>query len=460
MAGTKGKGSTSAMIESVLRHSGLSTGLFTSPHLIDVRERIKLNGELVTEAKFLEHFWPTWEDMERGQVDMDTVGFFRFLSVLGLRLFAAERVDVAVIEVGIGGRVDCTNVFDSPVVTAITLLDLDHVAMLGDTIEKIAHEKAGIIKPGRPVVTTPAQPPGGMAVIAARARELGAPLLVATALSSWPWPATGNLLTRANPLAATTASPAAATSLTPAASPAAALAGGTPVLSLDGAFQEDNAAVAVAAAEAFLQARGAPVSLEAFARGLRETSWPGRAQRWVSASRPGAAYLLDGAHTPKSMQACSDWFQLRRRPGATSCLVFHCTTERNPVELLSVLPPDIDHAVFVPPVLAESALETKEDWGAAGAARAWHLQMARAFCARTGRPFQPELVEPGAPAPAAFPAMPETVAPRVVVCRDVGVAIAYLRSITESQNEVDLLVTGSLQLVGAFLAAKQRGMID
>ena len=119
-------------------------GLYTSPHLFDLRERFRINGELVEEAAFLKSFWEVWEKMESqlklGLDEFSKPGFFRFLTLLSFHLFKAMEVDVIVLEVGIGGRFDSTNVISSPYATGVTTLDLDHVAILGDTLEKIAYE--------------------------------------------------------------------------------------------------------------------------------------------------------------------------------------------------------------------------------------------------------------------------------------------------------------------------------
>lgn len=151
VAGTNGKGSSSHMLASVLQHAGYKTGLYTSPHLIDFRERIKINGKLIPKQEVV-HFVETYKQaFERIEPS-----FFEWTVGLALYYFAKEEVDVAVIEVGLGGRLDSTNVI-TPVVSLITNIGLDHMNLLGDTLPKIAAEKAGIIKPRVPVVISQSQ---------------------------------------------------------------------------------------------------------------------------------------------------------------------------------------------------------------------------------------------------------------------------------------------------------------
>jgi dihydrofolate synthase/folylpolyglutamate synthase len=174
VAGSKGKGSTCAMLESVLRHAGYRTGLFTSPHLEDVRERIQVNRELIPKdelAACMELVKPAADALAaEGQPPT----FFEVGTAVGFLHFLRQGVDIAIIEVGLGGRFDSTNVI-TPLVSVITSISLDHTAMLGETVEAIAFEKAGIIKPGVPVVSGVTEP-GPRAVIERVAKERGAPL--------------------------------------------------------------------------------------------------------------------------------------------------------------------------------------------------------------------------------------------------------------------------------------------
>ena len=169
IAGTNGKGSCSHTLAAILQEAGYKVGLYTSPHLIDFRERIRVNGQPVPEAYVIRFV----ED-ERAFFEPLHPSFFELTTAMAFRYFAEEKVDVAVVEVGLGGRLDCTNII-RPDLCIITNISLDHVQFLGDTLEKIAGEKAGIIKPGIPVVigeTTPETRP----VFQKKAEEVGAPI--------------------------------------------------------------------------------------------------------------------------------------------------------------------------------------------------------------------------------------------------------------------------------------------
>ena len=185
VAGTKGKGSTCAMLESILRNCGYRTGLFTSPHLIDVRERIRVNGGLVDKSVFLEHFWHCHDELQaKATADIGVPGYFRFMTLLALRIFEASGLDVSILEVGIGGRLDATNVIRDPVVCGITSLGMDHMEMLGNSIDLIAKEKAGIMKNGRPVFSSP-QLSEAADALREKARAVGAPLQFTPSLHNW-----------------------------------------------------------------------------------------------------------------------------------------------------------------------------------------------------------------------------------------------------------------------------------
>jgi len=147
VAGTKGKGSTCAFSESILRNCGLKTGLFTSPHLVSVRERIKINGIPISQELFSNYFWECWNKLEQTKTTQfpNMPAYFRFLTLMAFKIFIAEKVDVTVMEVGIGGRTDATNV-EGSVVCGITSLGYDHQEVLGNTLTEIAYEKSGIFK--------------------------------------------------------------------------------------------------------------------------------------------------------------------------------------------------------------------------------------------------------------------------------------------------------------------------
>jgi dihydrofolate synthase/folylpolyglutamate synthase len=172
VAGTNGKGSTSHMLASVLQEAGFKTGLYTSPHLKDFRERIRINGQMIPEynvVEFVEKYKKDFEEIKPSFFEM-TVG-------LAFEYFAVEKVDIAIIEVGLGGRLDSTNVI-SPLASVITNISYDHTALLGDTLEKIAAEKAGVIKPGTPVVISERQK-DTQDVFVQKAKEMNAEIVFA-----------------------------------------------------------------------------------------------------------------------------------------------------------------------------------------------------------------------------------------------------------------------------------------
>ncbi len=284
IAGTKGKGSTAAMAASVLQAAGCKVGIYLSPYVYDVRERIQINGVLIPRADFarwVTQIQPHIEALERTQFGPTTE--FELKTAVGLCYFAEQAVDYAVLEVGLGGRLDATNVVAWPLVTVITNIGLDHTELLGHTLAAIAGEKAGIVKPGVPCVS--GVPRGGEAweVIARVCAERNAPLLPVTA------PARDSI-----GLTLTT--------------PRRTLSG--LVLRLRGAFQEMNAAAALTALDAITDARGPEISDEAARRGL-ETAWvPGRLEQ----VREHPTVVLDVAHNEIAAEALAS--ALREQHGA------------------------------------------------------------------------------------------------------------------------------------------------
>jgi len=180
ITGTKGKGSTSAFTESILRHHTpeWKIGLYTSPHLVAVRERIRIDGAPISEERFATFFFEVWDKLvqnDKRQLPSTSLmpGYFRFMTLVAFHAFLALKVNVAVLEVGVGGTHDSTNIVPKPIVTGITALGIDHVAVLGPLLRDIAWQKAGIFKEGVPAFTVN-QPKEGMSVLEDRARELKA----------------------------------------------------------------------------------------------------------------------------------------------------------------------------------------------------------------------------------------------------------------------------------------------
>lgn len=180
IAGTNGKGSCSHTIAAVLQAAGYKVGLYTSPHLVDFRERIRINGEMIPEQYVVD-----FVEQERAFFEPLHPSFFELATAMAFKYFAEQKVDVAVVEVGLGGRLDCTNII-SPDLCVITNISFDHIGFLGDTLAQIAGEKAGIIKVGVPVVigeTTPETRP----VFEAKAAEVGAPIVFAEDFATEPF---------------------------------------------------------------------------------------------------------------------------------------------------------------------------------------------------------------------------------------------------------------------------------
>lgn len=180
IAGTNGKGSCSHTIAAVLQSAGYRVGLYTSPHLIDFRERIRVNGEMITEQYVID-----FVERERDFFEPLHPSFFELATAMAFKYFAEQQVDVAVVEVGLGGRLDCTNII-SPDLCVITNISFDHIGFLGNTLAQIAAEKAGIIKPGVPVVIGEATPET-RPVFEAKAAEVGAPIVFAEEFAPEPF---------------------------------------------------------------------------------------------------------------------------------------------------------------------------------------------------------------------------------------------------------------------------------
>jgi len=274
VAGTNGKGSVAALIESAARAAGWRTGLYTSPHLERLTERIRLGPDEISAAALAAAATPVRDAVERllaeGKLP-NPPAFFEVVTAVGFLAFAQAGIELAVVEVGLGGRLDATNVLD-PLVGVITPIGLDHEQYLGSTVAAIAGEKAGIIKPGMAAVVSSPQAPAAEAVIAGRCRELRVPLLEVTS---------------ADAVAA-------------------------PPTPLRGWHQRENAAVAARAC-AVLGERGFAVPPAAIAAGFAGVRWPGRLEQ--IASNP--AIILDGAHNPLAARALAVHLedeQQRRRP--------------------------------------------------------------------------------------------------------------------------------------------------
>ena len=293
VAGTNGKGSTCAMLESIYRAAGLRTGLFTSPHLVSFRERIQVDRQLIPENDIVRLV----DELRAAKGDLEST-LFEFAAVVALKYFAEQKCDLVIWETGLGGRLDATNIV-TPLASVITNIAFDHQQYLGDTLAKIAAEKAGIIKPSIPVVTA-TDDPSAFAVIEATARENNSPL---TRVNQ-PLPAHSGLL---------------------------------------GEHQKLNAALALATVQV-LQPQ-IPVTDAQVRTGLASVQWPGRLQLL---RRGNQRILLDGAHNLAGAETLRAALQ-SDFAGAPPVLIFGALADKQWTEICNVLAP-LAKSIFTVPV--------------------------------------------------------------------------------------------------------------
>lgn len=314
VAGTNGKGSVTAMIATALHAAGHRCGRYTSPHLVRLEERFVIRGDEVSPAALAASAGRVKSVVESllaaGRLDAPPT-FFECTTAVAFDLFREARVDLAVLEVGLGGRLDATNVV-TPIVAAITSIDLDHQAQLGDTLASIAREKAGVIKAGVPVVCGPL-PPAARAEIEAVAALAASPIVhamdaVNIAIRSEEDRATVDVRTPRHLVPNVT-------------------------LGLRGRHQIQNAAVALAVLEA-LETHGFALDDDAVRAGLSDTIWPARLERFRHAGRD---VLLDAAHNPAGARALAE--EVRRRGWSGVTLVFGVMQDKAAMNMLEPLLP-------------------------------------------------------------------------------------------------------------------------
>ncbi|GEQ66455.1 hypothetical protein JCM33374_g118 [Metschnikowia sp. JCM 33374] len=428
VTGTKGKGSTCAFTESILsqyRKSGHlnKIGLFTSPHLKSVRERIRLDGAPITESKFTKYFYEVWDKLSSTTSDpekfptlqpCDTVKpmYFKYLTVLSFHVFISEGVDTAIYEVGVGGKYDSTNIIDKPTVAAITSLGIDHTHMLGNTIESIAWNKAGIFKSGcAAIVSEQREYPTSLEVVEDVANENDVSMYEVVPESLIPRDVE---------------------------------------LGLAGEFQKMNAAVAVKAAQIHLSLLGvAHVNTDdlpsEFITGLESVRWDGRCQIIKNyKGYEGISWYIDGAHTLESINVASNWYiGAHSKCEKPKILLFNQQSRENAKDLLERLydlvvkssKVKFDHVIFttnitwcdgsynndlvslnnsredVDRLVIQKELATK--WNA--------LDKVNGFSARKH----------------IFP--------------DIETSLRFIKSLSAEKQEAEVFVCGSLHLVGGFL---------
>ncbi len=399
-------------------------GLYTSPHLRFVRERIQINNEPLSEEAFAKYFFETWdrlEDSARAQgrpVDQSAKpAYFRFLTLMAFHTYVSEGVDTAIIECGIGGEYDSTNIIVSPTVTGITSLGIDHVAVLGETIEEIAWHKAGIMKPGAPAFTVP-QPPAAQEVLQQRAAAKSVNLEVVQpdhSLADIP-------------------------------------------LGLAGAFQVTNASLAVRVASAHLLALGlpglspgSPLPVE-FVHGLRQVRWPGRCE---TRSEKNITWHIDSGHTLESIQLAAAWFAgslassnkdtdpdpLKRTRSSTRILLFNQQT-RDADALARSLYRTIATALDDPHPFTHVVFCTNRTFVETGYKPDLISVNANAHAVQTLE-VQNRLAQTWADLDAKA---------HVQVVGSINEAVRWIRNIADAATtQVAVLVTGSVHLVGGFL---------
>ncbi|ORY89056.1 FolC bifunctional protein [Leucosporidium creatinivorum] len=333
ITGTKGKGSTSAFTESILRTLApqAKTGLYTSPHMVAVRERIRINGKPIEEDVFARYFFEVWDRLERKpeRKDPDTPekpAYFRYLTILAFHVFLQEKVDATILEVGVGGTYDSTNIVPAPITTGVTSLGIDHIFVLGKTLPEIAAQKGGIYKPNVPALAID-QPAEGLDVLRSRAAELKAQSFTVVPEH----PELANIK-----------------------------------LGLAGLHQRTNASLSISLVQSFLSSPRLPSAYSSHAlphstsdplpssliaptplpaairKGLEETTWPGRCQVEKDAKVEGVTWYLDGAHTVESLKCCGEWFgeealSKKTEASTTRTLIFNCTSGRSGASLLGTL---------------------------------------------------------------------------------------------------------------------------
>jgi dihydrofolate synthase / folylpolyglutamate synthase len=332
VAGTNGKGSTAAMLSAILQAAGYRTGLYTSPHLLDFTERIRVNGRPIPAQEVTQltarlrevcaaHFDPQPPSGHPTE-SLPYPTFFELTTAMAFLHFAGHPVEAAVIEVGLGGRLDATNVI-TPQVAVVTNISLEHQEYLGRTLREIAGEKAGIIKPGVPVVT--ATSGEGLAVVRRMAEEQRAALVAVREEYTWTIRESGldgQVFDLAGPARRYEAVQ----------------------LPLAGRHQIENAVTAIAACEA-LERQGFRLSETEIRRGLTQMRWPGRLQ--IVGERP--RILLDGAHNPAGAEALAAFLAEHRESLHRLLLIFGVLRDKDWEAMLALLGPLADQTILTHP---------------------------------------------------------------------------------------------------------------
>lgn len=321
IAGTNGKGSTSATLASILRVGGYRVGLYTSPHLMRVNERVRIDGQDISNDDFAKYYFRV-DDCARQLVNEGHLqwhpSFFETMTALAFLAFAERKVDIAVLEVGMGGRLDATNIVE-PLISVITDISLDHTEWLGSTITEIAREKAGILRRNGVLITLPQHPEAnqaiGEAAVALNVRGVNAAEYI---------PSRGD--------------EDGAYSLSILGEPVQIAS------PLSGTHQQRNVALAIAAAVELCNNHSYKLTAKQIAEGIHATRWPGRLERFSRPGRPDT--LLDVAHNPAGAWALRSALSHLDPPPATMTLVFGCLKDKAVDEMAQVLFPMFDLVVL------------------------------------------------------------------------------------------------------------------
>lgn len=326
IAGTNGKGSTAAFLECILRHAGFRTGLYTSPHLERINERIRINGQEIRDESFAGVFTrlqALLEELLAAHKLRAHPTYFECVTAMAFECFARERVEFGVFEVGLGGRLDATNIL-SPIVTVITRIDFDHENFLGHSLREITAEKAGILKPQVPVVVAE-QHPDAREVVFARANQLNCPVIETAKAFQVSQESSQDGFFRAR-----------ATELTSGDSFEIAP-------NLAGRFQLQNAVNALAAARQ-LARRGFRISVDDITEGIANTVWPGRLEKLQSSPE----VYLDGAHNPGAARELAQFLK-QNFAGRKILVIYGALRDKAVDEVAGQLFPYAAEVIFTEP---------------------------------------------------------------------------------------------------------------
>ena len=402
IAGTNGKGSTAATLASILQASGLNTGLYTSPHLMRINERIRINGQEITDDDFAEIHGKVdrlaGQLVDRGELPWHP-SFFEMMTAIAFERFARAKVDIAVLEVGMGGRLDATNVVE-PRVSVITDIALDHQKFLGNTVGEIAREKVGIIRPGGIVVTLPQQPAAND-VIGNKILELGARGVSAVPYVPPVSPASSRYLTQNTRFGVRSGEYDNFRFVYryPLQVMGRQILVETPLV---GRHQLRNVALAIATAEELNKQGFAGITAASIERGIRETHWPGRFQV-IGAKQDWPEIVLDVAHNPAGAWALRSALS-ERYEDSPLIFIFGAMRDKAISEMTEILFP-----------LADRVIATR---------------------AENPRSASPEEIQQAA----------ERTATRVDTASDVANALQQAKA--PAQGDTVIVITGSIYLVG------------